>query len=186
MDAFLISLGLVALAELGDKTQLLAILLAARFHRPWTIIAGIFVATLANHLMAATVGDLVGDIFRGRIAHWGLGLVFIAFAAWTLVPDTLEDDDAPSKSAHGVFWTTVICFFMAEMGDKTQVATLALAARFHTILPVAAGTTVGMMLADGPAVFISRAAAGRIPVKAIRIVAAISMAALGLWTIVSG
>jgi putative Ca2+/H+ antiporter (TMEM165/GDT1 family) len=185
MEAFFISLGLVALAELGDKTQLLAILLAARFHRPWTIIAGILTATVANHLIAATVGDLVGDVLKGALAHWVLGIAFIAFAGWTLIPDKLGDDEAPPKSAHGVFWTTVICFFMAEMGDKTQVATLALAARFHTILPVAAGTTIGMMLADGPAVFISRAAAGRIPVKAIRIVAAVAMVALGVWTILS-
>ena len=186
LNIFLISLGLVSLAELGDKTQLLAMLLAARFHRPWTILAGILIATLANHLLAASVGDLAGDVLKASWARWVLGLGFIAFAAWSLIPDKVEEEDRPQRSARSVFLTTLIAFFLAEMGDKTQVATLALAARFHSILWVAAGTTLGMMLANGPAVFISRAAAHRIPFGLLRAAAAAAYAALGVWTIIRG
>ena len=186
LNVFLISLGLVSLAELGDKTQLLAMLLAARFHRPWTILAGILAATAANHALAASVGDLVGDILKAAWAHWVLGLGFLVFAAWSLIPDKVEEEDRSQRGARGVFVTTAIAFFLAEMGDKTQVATLALAARFHSILAVAAGTTLGMMIANGPAVFISRAAAHRIPFGALRVLAALAYAALGVWTIVKG
>lgn len=187
MEAFLVSAGLVAIAEIGDKTMLLAIVLAARFRKPWPILAGILVATLANHGLAATVGSLAGEVLQGPWVHWVLGLLFIGFGAWALIPDTFEDKDAPSAvKAGSVFVTTAIAFFFVEMGDKTQVATVALAARFHSILLVAAGTTVGMMLANGPAVWLGEAAATRLPMKYIRWGAAAAFAAIGVWILVAG
>jgi putative Ca2+/H+ antiporter (TMEM165/GDT1 family) len=189
MEALLISAGLVAVAEIGDKTQLLAILLAARFRRPWPIIAGILVATLANHGLAATAGALAGQFLQGPWMRWVLGAAFLAFAAWALIPDKL--DDAPDakaapKGSMAIFWTTTISFFFVEMGDKTQVATAALAARFHEIAIVAAGTTLGMMLANVPAVLIGEAAANKLPLKYIRWAAAASFAAIGLWILIAG
>jgi putative Ca2+/H+ antiporter (TMEM165/GDT1 family) len=186
MEALLVSTGLVALAEIGDKTQLLAILLAARFGRPWPILLGIFAATLANHLLASLAGVLAGAILHGPWMRWVLGLAFLAFAAWTLIPDKFEDKDTPPVSDRSVFMTTLIAFFLVEMGDKTQVATVALAARFHSVAWVAAGTTLGMMIANAPAVLIGRAAADRLPLQAIRITAAIAFAAIGLWVLVAG
>ena len=185
LQAFLVSTGLVAIAEIGDKTQLLAMLLAARFRKPAPIIAGIFVATIANHSLAALVGKLAGNFLNGPWFHWVLGIAFLAFAAWALIPDKMDEDESP-KSVGGVFITTVVAFFLVEMGDKTQVATIALAARFHEVLWVAAGTTVGMMLANVPAVFLSQAAATRLPLKYIRWAAAASFAAIGLWVLVAG
>lgn len=187
IETFLISTGLVAIAEIGDKTMLLAVLLAARFRKPWPILAGILVATLANHGLAATVGSLAGQILHGPLVHWILGIAFIAFGAWALIPDELEDKDAPAQVANAsVFLTTLVAFFFVEMGDKTQVATVALAARFHDILTVAAGTTTGMMLANGPAVFLGEAMAERLPLKYIRWGAAASFAAIGVWILVAG
>jgi putative Ca2+/H+ antiporter (TMEM165/GDT1 family) len=187
MEALLVSTGLVALAEIGDKTQLLAIVLAARFKRPWPILAGILLATLANHFLASLVGVFAGNLLNGPWMRWVLGLAFLAFAAWTLIPDTFEEEkDAPPKSDRSVFLTTAIAFFFVEMGDKTQVATVALAARFHTVAWVAAGTTLGMMLANTPAVFIGRAAAERLPLTAIRYVAAAAFAGLGVWVLATG
>jgi putative Ca2+/H+ antiporter (TMEM165/GDT1 family) len=187
MNAFLISAGLVALAEIGDKTQLLAILLAARFRRPWPILGGILAATVANHLLAATVGALAGAFLQGPWVRWALGLAFIAFAAWTLVPDKIDEDEDPKVRGGGsIFASTAIAFFLVEMGDKTQIATVALAARFHEIAWVAAGTTLGMMLADGPAVFLGEVAATRLPLKLMRLLAAFAFAALGVWTLVAG
>jgi putative Ca2+/H+ antiporter (TMEM165/GDT1 family) len=185
LQAFLVSTGLVAIAEIGDKTQLLAMLLAARFRKPLPIIAGIFVATIANHSLAALVGKLAGNFLNGPWFHWVLGIAFLGFAAWALIPDKMDEDESP-KSVGGVFITTVVAFFLVEMGDKTQVATLALAARFHEVLWVAMGTTVGMMLANVPAVFLSQAAAGRLPLKYIRWAAAASFAAIGLWVLFAG
>lgn len=187
MEAFLVSTGLVAIAEIGDKTMLLAIVLAARFRTPLPILLGILVATLANHALAATVGALAGGFLDGPWMKWVLGLAFLAFAGWALIPDKFEDDEAPSTMKAGsVFLTTAVAFFFVEMGDKTQVATVALAARFHQILLVAAGTTVGMMIANGPAVFIGEAAAQRLPLKYIRWAAAACFAAIGVWILVAG
>ena len=140
MEAFLVSTGIVALAEIGDKTQLLAFVLAARFRRPLPIVAGIFVATIANHAFAAAIGAWITSLMGPEILRWVLGASFLAMAAWTLVPDKLDDDEA-ELARYGVFLTTLIAFFLAEMGDKTQVATVALAARYHGIVAVVAGTT---------------------------------------------
>jgi putative Ca2+/H+ antiporter (TMEM165/GDT1 family) len=186
MEALLISTGLVALAEIGDKTQLLAIVLAARYGRPWTILAGILVATLVNHGLASAVGVYAGDILDGPWLRWVLGLAFLAFAAWTLIPDKFEDKGGPHATTSGVFITTLVAFFLVEMGDKTQVATVALAARFQSILLVAAGTTIGMMLANAPGVFIGEAAAEKLPIKWIRIAAACAFAAIGAWVLLAG
>ncbi|HWA62619.1 MAG TPA: TMEM165/GDT1 family protein [Caulobacteraceae bacterium] len=187
MEAFLISAGLVALAEIGDKTQLLAIMLAARYRRAVPILLGILVATVANHLLAASVGAVAGSYLKGPWVHWVLGLAFIAFAAWTLVPDKMEEDEQPKERGGGsIFVTTAVAFFFVEMGDKTQIATAALGARFHEIGFVAAGTTLGMMLADGPAVFLGELAATRLPLKLMRTLAAVAFAVLGVWTILAG
>jgi len=184
---FFVSTGLVAIAEMGDKTQILAMLLAARFRKPVPIIAGIFVATVANHLLAAGVGVAAGEVLKGPWMKWMLGLAFLAFGAWTLIPDKFEDKDAPKdKAGASVFLTTVVTFFLVEIGDKTQIATVALAARFHQVFLVAAGTTLGMMIADAPAVFLSQAAADRLPLTQIRWVAAASFAVIGIWILVAG
>jgi Ca2+/H+ antiporter, TMEM165/GDT1 family len=185
MEAFVVSTGLVAIAEIGDKTQLLAILLAARFRKPVPIILGILAATLANHALAAMVGVAAGEILQGPWMRWALGLAFIAFAAWALIPDKFDDGDRPKERA-GVFLTTLVAFFLVEMGDKTQVATVALAAKFQQVLWVTAGTTLGMMIANVPAVLIGEAAATRLPLKYIRWGAAASFAAIGLWILIAG
>jgi len=187
MEAFLVSTGLVAIAEIGDKTQLLALVLAARWQKPVPILLGILVATIANHALAATLGALAGSLFEGPWMKWVLGLAFLGFAAWALVPDKFDDaDHPPERTGRSVFVATAVAFFLVEMGDKTQVATIALAARFHQIALVAAGTTVGMMLANAPAVLIGEAAATRLPLKAIRLVAAAAFAAVGLWILLAG
>lgn len=187
MEAFLISTGLVAVAEIGDKTQLLAVLLAARFRRPVPIIVGILIATLANHALAATAGALIGDALQGPWMRWVLGAAFLAFAVWALIPDTLEQPagERPASTALAIVWTTAMVFFLAEMGDKTQVATAALAARFHEIAAVTAGTTLGMMLANMPAVFLGEAVTRRVPLKVIRWIAASAFAAIGLWILLA-
>ncbi|MFC3078686.1 TMEM165/GDT1 family protein [Phenylobacterium terrae] len=187
MDAFFVSTGLVALAEIGDKTMLLALLLAARFRAPRPILAGIFAATIANHALAAALGAAAGALLEGPWMRWVLGIGFLVFAAWALVPDKMDEDEEPKTRTGGsVFLTTTIAFFIVEMGDKTQVATAALAARFENIAVVAAGTTLGMMIANGPAVLIGEAAAGKLPLKAIRIAAAAAFAAVGAWILVFG
>ena len=187
MEAFLISTGLVAIAEIGDKTMLLAIVLAARFRKPWPILAGILVATLANHGLAATLGSFAGHVLHGPWVHRVLGALFLAFGAWALIPDRFEDSEAPSAVRAGsVFLTTLVAFFFVEMGDKTQIATIALAARFNSILLVAAGTTVGMMLANGPAVWLGEKAATRLPMRYIRWTAAAAFVAIGLWILIAG
>jgi len=181
LHPFLISAGVVATAEVGDKTQLLSLVLAARFRRPWPILAGILLATLANHGAAAWFGEWVGSLLTAGILRWVLAVSFIAAAVWVLVPDKLDGDDqglAPSR--WGPFLTTLIGFFLAEMGDKTQVATIALGARFEALLPVVAGTTLGMMMANVPAVVLGHSAADRIPVRPIRIVAAVLFLTLGI------
>lgn len=155
MEAFLVSTGIVALAEIGDKTQLLAFVLAAKFRRPLPIIAAIFVATIANHAFAAAIGTWITSLLGPNVLRWVLGASFLAMAAWTLVPDKIDDDDVP-LAKYGVFLTTLIAFFVAEMGDKTQVATVALAARYDSLLAVVCGTTFGMMLANVPAILSPR------------------------------
>ena len=186
MEAYLISTGLVALAEIGDRTQILSILLAARYRKPIPILAGVLVATIAAHLGAAAVGSFAGDFLRGPWMKWVLGAVFIAFAGWTLVPEKLDEEDVPKEIGHGsVFLTTLVAFFLAEMGDKTQVVTVALGARFHQILWVTAGATTGMMIANTPAVYLGHAAASRIPVKSLRYVAAAALLAQGIWVLAS-
>lgn len=186
MEAYLICAGLVALAEIGDRTQILSILLAARYRKPVPILAGVLVATVANHLAAAAVGSFAGGFLHGPWLKWILGVSFIGFAAWTLVPDKLSADDEPKDVGHGsVFLTTLVAFFLAEMGDKTQIVTIALGARFHEILWVAAGTTTGMLIANAPAVYLGQMAATRLPVKAMRFVAAAALLAQGIWVLAS-
>ena len=186
MQAFLIATGLVALAEIGDKTQLLAFMLAARFRRPWPIVAGIFVATVFNHAAAGALGSWLTSLISPTAMRWGLGLSFIAMAGWMLIPDKLDEDDTP-KPGHGVFITTVIAFFLAEMGDKTQIATVALAARYPLdFIGVVAGTTAGMMLANVPAVLVGDKLAHKMPVKLVHTVAAVIFAVLGVVTLLAG
>lgn len=153
MEAFLISTGIVALAEMGDKTQLLSLVLAARFRKPWPIVWGILVATLANHALAGGLGAWLTQWMGPNLSRWVLGVSFLAMAAWMLVPDELDDDDGEMAPKFGVFGTTVIAFFLAEMGDKTQIATVMLAAEYQSWLWVVAGTTLGMMLANAPVVW---------------------------------
>jgi len=183
MEAFLVSVAVVTLGEIGDKTQLLALVLAVRYRRPWPIVAGILVATLLNHTLAGVVGSWVRAAIPPDVLRWLLAMSFFAVAAWALKPDTI-DERAPPATRFGVFGVTVIAFFLAEMGDKTQIATAILAARFDSLLAVVAGTTLGMLIADVPAVFAGKLAADRIPFKAIRIAAALLFAALGVWVLV--
>jgi putative Ca2+/H+ antiporter (TMEM165/GDT1 family) len=183
MEAFLISTGIVALAEIGDKTQLLAFLLAAKFRKPWPIIAGILVATLANHGLAGALGAWITAMVGPQTMRWVLGVSFIAMAIWTLIPDKLDDEGDSAGIRYGVFGTTVIAFFLAEMGDKTQVATVALAAQFNALFAVVAGTTLGMMIANVPAVLLGNKIANRIPVRLVHGIAALIFAALGVATL---
>jgi putative Ca2+/H+ antiporter (TMEM165/GDT1 family) len=182
MDAFLVSTGIVALAEIGDKTQLLAFLLAARFRRPLPIVFGIFVATIANHAFAAAVGALVSRLLGPDVMRWVLGLAFIGMAAWIMVPDDIDAEES-TPVRFGVFFTTVLAFFLAEMGDKTQVATVALAARYSSAVAVVCGTTLGMMLANVPAVYFGDRIAGRVPLKLVHGLAALIFLVLGIATL---
>ena len=179
MDAFLVSTVAVAVAEIGDKTQLLALLLVARFARPAPILSAILIATLANHAAAALVGASAVDLIGETALRWGVGLSFFAIAAWILVPDQ-SDRGIGWCERLGVFGTALVTFFLAEIGDKTQIATIVLAARYDTILWVTAGTTLGMMLANLPVVVIGGMAAGRLPLPAVRVVAAATFALLGI------
>jgi putative Ca2+/H+ antiporter (TMEM165/GDT1 family) len=187
MEAFLVSFGVVALAEIGDRTQLLSIVLAARYRRPWPIIAGILVATLVNHALAGAVGAAVMRMLGPELLRWLLALSFFAMAAWILVPDTLDAATAKPRGRAGVFGTTVVTFFLAEMGDKTQIATAALAARYASLSSLAAviaGTTLGMMLANVPAVLLANRFAGRAPTRLVRSLAALIFVALGVLVLV--
>lgn len=183
MEAFLVSTVIVGLAEIGDKTQLLSLLLAARFRRPWPIIWGILAATLANHAAAGLAGVLLGNLVGEAWLRWVLGMSFFAVAVWALVPDRYDDADG-GNPRFGAFLTALAMFFVAEIGDKTQIATIGLAARFEQLGPVVLGTTLGMMLANVPAVLIGDRLAGRLPVRAIRVAAALMFATLGIWTLV--
>ena len=183
MDAFLISLSAVAVAEIGDKTQLLALVLAARFRKPLPIIAGIFVATIVNHAMAAELGIIIAGWLTPQILNWILGVSFVAAGIWMLIPDKADDLDEDAVSRFGPFITTVVAFFLAEMGDKTQIATIGLAARFHDLVYVAAGTTIGMMIANVPAVLLGDVAARALPMQLVRGTAAAIFIALGVVTL---
>jgi putative Ca2+/H+ antiporter (TMEM165/GDT1 family) len=182
MEPFLISTGIVALGEIGDKTQLLALLLAARFRRPVPIILGIFVATVLNHALAGLVGETVARFLGPDLLRWVIGVSFLAMAAWMLVPDKIDDAEGGAQR-FGVFGTTVIAFFLAEMGDKTQIATVALAARYTELFQVVAGTTFGMMLANVPAVLLGDRAARAIPMRLVHAIAAGIFAVLGVLTL---
>jgi putative Ca2+/H+ antiporter (TMEM165/GDT1 family) len=180
MEALLTSTAVVALAEIGDKTQLLAILLATRLRRPWQIVLGIFAATIANHFLAALVGSRAAELLDGAWFRYIIAVSFIAMAAWTLVPDKLEAlEERPAR--FGAFVTTLIAFFLVEMGDKTQIATVALGARFHNVVPVTMGTTLGMMIANVPAVFLGNELIRRVPMGLVRAIAATLFLVIGLW-----
>ncbi|MFO1206077.1 MAG: TMEM165/GDT1 family protein [Burkholderiales bacterium] len=181
MQPLLTSTVLVALAEIGDKTQLLSFVLAARLRRPWPILGGILLATLANHALAGAVGSWIASLVPRSILIVGVGLLFVAFGLWTLHPDALDDD--PRIHRAGAFVTALIAFFLAEMGDKTQIATVALAARFDSLAQVVIGTTLGMMIANAPAVWLGDKLAERIPMKAVRIAAAALFIGFGVLTL---
>ena len=181
LSAFLTSTAIVALAEIGDKTMLLAIVLAARLRAPVPILFGILIATLANHALAALIGREAAALLDSPWFRLAVALGFIAMAAWTLVPDKFDDDDAAVKSRGGAFLTTLVAFFFVEMGDKTQVATIALGARYHAVAIVTAGTTLGMMLANAPAVLFGEALTRRVSLEATRTAAALLFLTLGLW-----
>ncbi len=176
-------MAVVALGEIGDKTQLLALVLAARFRRPLPIILGILVATLANHTLAGLVGEWVRESLSPETLRWALGGSFIAIGLWALKPDTMDEDNG-SMGSYGVFFVTASAFFLAEIGDKTQLATVALAARFNELVTVVAGTTLGMMVADVPAVFLGEKASTRIPLRAVRAVAATLFVILGVAALI--
>jgi putative Ca2+/H+ antiporter (TMEM165/GDT1 family) len=183
MEAFLVSTGIVALAEMGDKTQLLALILAVRFRKPIPIVLGILVATLANHAMAGAVGAWVTTLLGPDVLRWVLGASFIAMALWMLIPDKMDDEDAAQAPRFGVFGTTVLAFFLAEMGDKTQIATVMLAAQYNAFFAVVAGTTLGMMLANAPVVWLGERMTRLIPLRIVHIVSALIFMGLGLFAL---
>lgn len=183
MQAFLISTGIVALAEMGDKTQLLALVLAARFKKPWPIVWGIFVATVLNHAMAGALGAWITTQISPQTLRYILGASFIAMAVWMLVPDKLEDGADSKSPRFGIFGTTVVLFFLAEVGDKTQIATVMLAARFDAYIAVVAGTTLGMMLANAPVVWLGERMTRLVPLRWVHLVSAAIFLVLGLWAL---
>ena len=183
MEALFVSTGVVALAEIGDKTQLLAFILAARFKKPLPIIAGILCATLVNHGLAGALGAWITSVVSPDLMRWVLGVSFIAMAAWTLIPDKIEEEETQVAKHLGVFGATLIPFVLAEMGDKTQIATVALAAHYGSPLLVVAGTTLGMLLADVPAVFVGNRFAAKIPMKLVHSIAAGIFALMGVLTL---
>lgn len=176
----MVSTGVVTLAEMGDKTQLLAFLLAARFKKPLPIILGILIATLLNHGLAGALGTWITSILSPELLRWLLGLSFLGMAFWILIPDKIDDTEQPNIARYGVFITTLVTFFLAEIGDKTQIATVALAANYSAPITVVIGTTLGMMLADVPAVFLGSSFAKRLPLRLIHLIAAGIFAVLGL------
>jgi putative Ca2+/H+ antiporter (TMEM165/GDT1 family) len=182
-DSLLVSTGVVALAEMGDKTQLLAFLLAARFRKPLPIVVGILCATLLNHGLAGALGAWITTHVNPSVMRWILGLSFLGMAGWTMIPDEIEEDEQRFANRLGVFGATFVTFFLAEMGDKTQIATVALAAHYGTPLMVIAGTTLGMLIADVPAVFIGEKLATRIPMRLVHTIAAAIFALLGVLTL---
>jgi len=183
MEALLVSTGVVALAEIGDKTQLLAFILAARFKKPVPIILGILCATVVNHGLAGALGAWITAMVTPEILRWVLGASFIGMAIWTMIPDKIEEEETQVARRFGVFGATLITFFLAEMGDKTQIATIAMAAHYANPLLVVIGTTLGMLIADVPAVFIGDKLASRIPMKLVHAIAAAIFALLGVATL---
>ena len=185
MEAFLVSTGIVALAEMGDKTQLLALVLAARFKQAWPIVLGILVATVANHAMAGALGAWITTVLSPQMLRWILGASFIAMAGWMLIPDKLDEEEDGRKplGRFGVFGTTVLVFFLAEMGDKTQIATVMLAARFDAYFSVVAGTTLGMMLANAPVVWFGERVTRLVPLRVVHLVSAAVFLVLGLMAL---
>ena len=183
MEALLVSTGVVALAEIGDKTQLLALILAARFRKPLPIILGILLATTVNHGLAGALGAWITATVSPGILRWVLGLSFLAMAVWTMIPDEIEEEETQVARRLGVFGATLVTFFLAEMGDKTQIATVAMAAHYGTPLLVVVGTTAGMLVADVPAVFVGERLATRIPMRLVHAVAAAIFALLGVATL---
>ena len=183
LTAFLTTTGLVAVAEIGDKTQLLSLLLAARFRKPWPILAAILLATIANHLLAAWLGLWLEQWLTPAVLRWVLGASFLAMAVWTLIPDKLDDGTAP-PSKWGAFLTTLVAFFIAEIGDKTQLATTALAARHASVMLVTAGSTLGLLLANAPVVFLGEKLMKKLPLTLVRRTAAGAFAILGLITLI--
>jgi putative Ca2+/H+ antiporter (TMEM165/GDT1 family) len=182
MEAFLVSTGIVALAEIGDKTQLLAFVLAAKFRKPVPIILGILAATILNHAFAGAVGSWITSLLGPEVLRWVLGVSFFGMGIWTLIPDSLDEEGAKVRGT-GVFGATFVAFFLAEMGDKTQIATVALAARYHAFYSVVAGTTLGMMIANVPAVLLSDRLAEKLPVTLVHRIAALIFLVLGLATL---
>ncbi|WP_137891583.1 TMEM165/GDT1 family protein [Ramlibacter sp. 2FC] len=185
MQAFLVSTGLVALAEMGDKTQLLSLLLAARFRKPWPIVLGILVATLANHALAGALGTWVTRLMGPELLRWVLGGSFLAMAVWMLIPDKLDEGEGGNAPRLGVFGTTLLAFFLAEMGDKTQVATVMLAAQYQAWVWVVAGTTLGMMLANAPVVWLGDAITRRVPIRVVHLASAAVFAGLGAFALLA-
>ena len=183
MESLLVSTGVVALAEIGDKTQLLAFFLAARFKKPVPIILGILAATVVNHGLAGALGAWITAVVSAEMMRWALGLSFLGMAVWTLIPDKIEDEETQIAQRFGVFGATLITFFLAEMGDKTQIATVALAAHYAAPVMVVIGTTLGMLIADVPAVFVGDKLAAKIPMKLVHSIAAAIFAALGAATL---
>ena len=183
MEAFFVSTGVVALAEIGDKTQLLAFILAARFKKPVPIIAGILAATIINHGLAGALGAWITAVVSPEILRWVLGASFLAMAAWTLIPDKIEDGETQIATKLGVFGATFVTFFLAEMGDKTQIATIAMAAHYANAWLVVVGTTLGMLIADVPAVLVGDKMAHKIPMKLVHAIAAGVFAVLGVATL---
>ncbi|OUM01447.1 TMEM165/GDT1 family protein [Variovorax sp. JS1663] len=185
MEAFLVATGVVALAEMGDKTQLLSLVLAARFRRPWPIVLGIFAATVVNHALAGAVGNWVTHTLGPDVLRWILGGSFIAMALWMLIPDKLDEDELPKASRFGVFGTTLVAFFLAEMGDKTQIATVMLAARYvDAYVWVVLGTTLGMMLANAPVVWLGERIVKRVPIKLVHGISAALFLLLGVGALI--
>jgi len=186
MEAFLVSTGVVALAEIGDKTQLLALVLAARYRKPVPIVFGILLATLLNHALAGSVGAWVAHAVDPQVMRWILGVSFLAMAVWMLIPDKLEDEQQAKPPRFGVFLTTLCAFFLLEMGDKTQIATIALAAKYPQLAAVVAGTTFGMMVANVPAVLLGEVAATKLPLRIVRAVCAAVFAVIGVLVLIDG
>jgi putative Ca2+/H+ antiporter (TMEM165/GDT1 family) len=184
MQTFLISTSTVALAEIGDKTQLLSLILAAKYRKPWPICVGILAATLVNHALAGSAGALLAGYLTPEMLKWIVALSFFSVALWTLKPDRADDTQAARGARYGVLMATAIAFFVAEMGDKTQVATVVLAAQYHPLWQVVAGTTIGMLLANVPVVVLGSRFAAKLPLKAARVAAALLFAALGVWILV--
>jgi Ca2+/H+ antiporter, TMEM165/GDT1 family len=180
MEAFLVSTGIVALAEMGDKTQLLALVLAVRFKKPWQIVAGIFVSTIINHALAGAVGAWVVTMLGPQVLRYILAGSFLAMAVWMLIPDKLDEDDDMKVSRFGVFATTIVVFFLAEMGDKTQIATMMLAARYHDMVSVVSGSTLGLMLANAPVVWLGERVTRLVPLRIVHIVSALIFVGLGI------